>query len=463
MSLSVVILAAGQGSRMGSSAPKVLRHVAGRPMLGWILKTLKSIQAAQVMVVVGAGSTVVQEYVCSIDPNIRCIEQTQPLGTGHAVSEACQQIDSSHQVLVLLGDVPGVQTADLKQLIEKTGDGFGLLTTTVIQPDGLGRVVRDSSGAISGVVEHSDASLTERNIREINTGVLLAPAAFLQTALPRLKHDNMQGEYYLLDVLPFWLSQHGSVAVWHAQGGDRLCGVNTPLELSKMSRVLQRRQAEAWLQQGVDVQDPARVDIRGEVTVEPGAFIDINVVFSGTVSIATGAHIGPGCCLHNVSVGRDARVHAYSVCEDSDIAPQAQVGPHAVVRQSSIGAQAQVGCFVELKRSQLGESVKAKHLAYLGDARIASNVNIGAGVITCNYDGANKHLTHIETGAFVGAGVQLIAPIKVESQAFVAAGSTLRTDAPANCLTIVAMKPKYLKHWKRPQKHTASADCEVRT
>ena len=453
MSLSVIILAAGQGSRMGAGVPKTLREVAGRPMLDWVLAALKPLKVDRTLVMVHPNAQSVKHHLEHTHPDVESIEQSQPLGTGHAVQEAIQYLDDQQQVLILLGDVPGVQSEDLQALIDQTGQGFGLLTTTVTDPNMLGRIVRDSKGQVLGVVEASEASLSEKNICEINTGVCLAPVHFLKQALPHIKPHASKGEYYLLDVLPQWLAEHSTLQVWHASGGDSLCGVNTPLECSRISRILQIRQAERWIQAGVHIEDVHRIDIRGNVKVESGAWIDANVVLSGDTSIASGARVGFGSYLFNTQVGPDVLIHPYSVCESVQLNRSAQVGPYAVIRSSKVGESTQLGSFVEVKRSDIGQSVKAKHLSYLGDAVIASQVNIGAGVITCNYDGANKHTTVIQTGAFVGAAVQLIAPVTVGKGAFVAAGATLRADAPEDGLTIEPRsKLKYVKRWKRPKK-----------
>jgi bifunctional UDP-N-acetylglucosamine pyrophosphorylase/glucosamine-1-phosphate N-acetyltransferase len=454
--LSVVVLAAGVGSRMRSDIPKVMQPIMGEPMLGHVLKQIAVLNPAQVLVVVGDRAAIIEEYLLQQQYcKAQVVHQAKQLGTGHAVLTALDNIDSNNQVLVLLGDVPGVDSQELVEFANLTVGKLGIMTAEVDNPDGLGRIVRSENGDLVSIVEQINATSQQLMLREVNTGIVTAPAKFLQKYLPLVKADRLKKEYYLLSVLPFWQELCNKVVTFKSENHQYLRGVNTFNDLYYMRQIMQERVLVKLLNEGVNICDIKQVQLRGNVSIAKGCILDPNIILQGEVSIGANCTIGTGAVLKNCVLGENVVIKPYSVCENVTIANNVQIGPFASLSGNTyIGEKSYVGSFVEVKRSTVGENVKAKHLAYLGDAEIEANVNIGAGVITCNYDGANKHKSKIQKDSFVGAGVNLIAPIVIEKSAFVAAGTTLRENAPAGKLVVAAVKPKFLT-WKKPNKITS--------
>lgn len=449
MSLNVVILAAGQGKRMYSKLPKVLQPLGGKPLLAHVLDTARQLQPATLVVVYGHGGEAVRQTIGS--DSVCWALQTPQLGTGHALAQALPHLDASLPTLVLYGDVPLVQAATLQHLVHQAGDGLGLLTVHLAQPQGYGRIVRSAMGSVCGIVEEKDATPAERAIQEVNTGIMVLPSSRLPGWLQALSNANAQGEYYLTDVVAMAVAAGVPVRTAHPEGAWEVQGVNDKLQLAELERIYQRRQAEALLRQGVRLADPARLDIRGTLVCGRDVSIDVGCVFAGTVELAEAVEIGPYCVLQNVRVGAGSRIAAFSHIDGAEIGPDAVIGPYARLRPGSVLASgAHVGNFVEIKNSRIGQDSKANHLAYVGDADIGARVNIGAGTITCNYDGANKHRTVIEDDVFIGSDTQLVAPVRVGRGATLGAGTTLTKDAPAEALTVSRARQTSVPGWKRP-------------
>ncbi|HLV27554.1 MAG TPA: bifunctional UDP-N-acetylglucosamine diphosphorylase/glucosamine-1-phosphate N-acetyltransferase GlmU [Burkholderiaceae bacterium] len=454
--LNIVILAAGLGKRMQSDLPKVLHRIAGKPMLEHVLDNARGLQPDRIVVVTGHGAEAVQAAFAGDDGLVFALQRPQH-GTGHAVQQALPHLlggDAAEDAtLVLYGDVPLVQTDTLRKLLEARGTGLALLTETVADPTGYGRIVRNDAGEVLRIVEHKDASDAERAIDEVNTGILAAPTARLRDWLGRITNDNAQGEYYLTDVVA--LSVADSVPVRAAQPAAswETLGVNSRLQQAELERAWQKEQARRLLEAGVTLADPERFDLRGELTCGRDVFIDVGCVFEGKVTLADGVHVGPHSVVRNASIGRGTRIEAYTHIDEATVADDARLGPYARLRPGAeIGSEAHVGNFVEIKKSVLGAGSKANHLAYIGDAEIGARVNVGAGTITCNYDGVNKHRTVIEDDAFIGSDTQLVAPVTVGKGATLAAGTTLTRDAPAGKLTLSRVPQVTIDSWKRPQK-----------
>lgn len=451
MKLEVVILAAGQGTRMRSRLPKVLHTVAGRPMLQHVVETALSLQADAVHVVIGHGAEQVREALAQFPLN--WVVQSEQLGTGHAVMEALPGIAQDSAVLVLYGDVPLTQADTLRALVAAASATPALLTAKLANPAGYGRILRDEHGALIGVVEHKDATDAQRTIAEINTGVLAAPASLLKTYLPQVGNNNQQGEYYLPDVLSLAVADGLSVASVQAENEIEIQGVNDPLQLSQVEREYQRRQAEALLRDGVCIADPARIDVRGALQCGRDVRIDVNCVFEGVVELGDGVTIGPNCVLKNVTVAADSQIHAMSHLDSAEVGPGCAVGPYARLRPGTrLAAGARIGNFVEVKNTRVGVGSKANHLAYLGDADLGDGVNIGAGTITCNYDGANKHRTELGNNVFVGSNSTLVAPLTVADEGFVGAGSTVTRDVAEGELAVGRAKQRNISGWQQPRK-----------
>ncbi|WP_269498839.1 bifunctional UDP-N-acetylglucosamine diphosphorylase/glucosamine-1-phosphate N-acetyltransferase GlmU [Castellaniella sp. S9] len=450
--LNVIILAAGLGKRMQSDLPKVLHPIAGRPMLSHVLEQARTLDPDRIVVVVGHGADRVREAYAGEDLHF-AVQQPQR-GTGHAVMQALPSLldgDPDDACLVLYGDVPLVQPQTLAALLAARGSGLALLTETPADPTGYGRIVRDAEGRIARIVEHKDATDAERAIGEVNTGILAAPTAALRDWLGRIDNRNAQGEYYLTDIVG--LAVADGVAVGHAQPGApwETLGVNSRVQQAALERVWQAEQARRQLEQGVTLADPARFDLRGRLQCGRDVFIDVGCVFEGEVRLGDGASIGPYCVIRDASIGPGTRLEAYTHVEGAQVAEDARIGPYARLRPGAdIGPQAHVGNFVELKKTRLGRASKANHLAYLGDASIGERVNIGAGTITCNYDGVNKFQTVIDDDAFIGSDTQLVAPVRVGRGATLGAGTTLTRDAPAQALTLSRPQQKTVEGWKRP-------------
>jgi bifunctional UDP-N-acetylglucosamine pyrophosphorylase/glucosamine-1-phosphate N-acetyltransferase len=449
MKLEVIILAAGQGTRMKSSLPKVLHLLAGRPLLEHVIATALSLQPSRVHVVIGHGSEQVQEQLADFPVN--WVVQHEQLGTGHGVLQAVPAISPDSTVLVLYGDVPLVGIDTLATLVAGAATGPALLTACVSDPAGYGRILRDSTGALVGVVEHKDATEEQRQITEINTGLLAAPARDLMEYLPRVGNDNKQGEYYLPDILSMAVAEGRTVASCLAASELEVLGVNDRVQLNLLEREYQRRQAEALMRDGVAVADINRLDIRGTLSCGRDVSIDVNVVFEGRVSLGDGVVIGPNCVLQDVSVAAGATIHAMSHLQEARIGERCSVGPFARLRPGTILAEgARVGNFVETKKADIGVGSKVNHLSYIGDCVMGDHVNIGAGTITCNYDGVNKHKTEIASGVFVGSNSTLVAPLQIAEQGFIAAGSTITKAVGEQELAVSRSRQRNIEGWQRP-------------
>lgn len=449
--LHVVILAAGRGTRMRSSQPKVLQPLGGRPMLAHVLDTAQALSPAATHVVVGHGADVVESRFATAA--VQWVLQAEQRGTGHAVQQAMPAIPDDARVLVLYGDVPLITRPTLERLVDV--DGPALLSVVLPDPSGYGRIVRDEDGAVSAIVEHKDANPEQRAINETNTGVLAASAIRLKQWLSRIDSNNAQGELYLTDVVELAVADGVSVQAIQADNPDEVAGVNDRRQLAQAERVLQARAADALLQAGVTLLDPARYDQRGHVAAGEDVVIDINVVLEGDVELGDGVEIGPNCVIRNARIGDGTVIHANTVIEDADIGPSCQIGPFARLRPGTVlVGDNRIGNFVETKKARLDAGAKAGHLAYLGDATIGKRVNVSAGVITCNYDGANKHQTIVGDDAFLGTDSQLVAPVTVGERAYIAAGSTITRNAPDDALTICrARGQKSIAGWRKPAKN----------
>jgi bifunctional UDP-N-acetylglucosamine pyrophosphorylase/glucosamine-1-phosphate N-acetyltransferase len=449
--MNIVILAAGQGKRMHSHLPKVLHPIAGKALAAHVLDTARRLGQSRICLVVGHGGDVVRSALAAAD--VACAVQEPQLGTGHAVMQALPLLDGEGMTLVLYGDVPLIQAATLQRLVQAAGDGLAVLTVDLENPKGYGRIIRDSAGRVQRIVEEKDATPAERLVRETNTGIMALPTARLQDWLSRLSNDNAQGEYYLTDVVALAVADGVPVHTAQPEGEWEVAGVNSKVQLAELERVYQLRLAHGLLEQGVRLADPARLDVRGQLRCGRDVAIDVGCVFEGEVVLEEAVDIGPYCVLKNVTVKAGARIAAFSHLEGAVVGPDAIVGPYARLRPGTeLGAEAHVGNFVELKNSILGTGSKANHLAYVGDATVGQRGNIGAGTITCNYDGANKHRTVIEDDAFIGSDSQLVAPVTVGRGATLGAGTTLTKDAPADSLTVSRARQVSLAGWKRPEK-----------
>jgi len=436
---------------MHSDVPKVLQPLAARPLLAHVLDTARALRPQSICVVHGHGGEEVRAALAA--PDIVWVSQQPQLGTGHALLQTLPQLDLARPTLVLYGDVPLTKPATLQRLLAVAGDsGVALLTANLDNPHGYGRIVR-SEGAIRRIVEERDADDAERAIREINTGILVAPTAALARWLPGLGKRNSQGEYYLTDIVALAV---GEGLVVHSAQPDETWeteGVNSMPQLAALERIYQRNLAAQLMERGVRLADPARIDVRGELTCGRDVFIDVGCVFEGRVELAAGVHVGPHCVLKNASVGVGTRIAAYSHLDDTTLGAAGSVGPFARLRPGAhLGDDVHIGNFVEVKNSRIGDHSKANHLAYIGDSTVGQRVNIGAGTITCNYDGANKHRTVIEDDAFIGSDTQLVAPVTVGRGATLGAGTTLTRDAPPDQLTVSRAKQVSVPGWKRPVK-----------
>jgi bifunctional UDP-N-acetylglucosamine pyrophosphorylase/glucosamine-1-phosphate N-acetyltransferase len=451
MSLDIVILAAGQGTRMRSALPKVLHPVAGKSMLGHVIDTARQLKPQGIHVVIGHGAELVRERLAADDLNF--VLQSEQLGTGHAVAQALPML-SAERVLILYGDVPLIEVETLQRLLLKVSEQqLGLLTVNLNDPTGYGRIVRDDNGVVQAIVEHKDASLEQRLISEGNTGILAVPGTRLGDWLGRLSNSNVQGEYYLTDVIAMAVADGLVVATEQATDEMEVLGANDRIQLSQLERHYQYRAARRLMLQGVTLIDPARFDLRGEVTVGRDVSIDINVILEGQVVIEDGVQIGPNCVIKNSILRQGAIIKANSHLEGAEVGEGADCGPFARLRPGSLlGARAHVGNFVELKNATLGEGAKAGHLSYLGDAEIGARTNIGAGTITCNYDGANKFKTVLGEDVFIGSNSALVAPVTLGDCATTGAGSVITGDVPANTLAVGRAKQRNIEGWKRPTK-----------
>src|SRR3990167_2047774 len=453
MALRTVILAAGQGKRMHSRLPKVLHLLAGKPLLEHVIHTALTLSPPLLPIVVYGHQGEQVRQACT-HFSVCWVEQKEQLGTGHALLQALPEVTEEDRELVLYGDVPLIALDTLQRLIVTTPDAdMGLINAHLPMPMGYGRVKRDAQGQVQGVVEEKDATVEERAIQEINSGIYLIPAKCLKAWLPQLQNANVQHEYYLPDVIA--LAKAAQVAIHTVQPlhHEEILGVNDRMQLAELERFYQRRCAEALMCAGVTIRDPQRIDIRGEVYIGKDVTIDVNVILEGNVTIGDDCIIGPATLLRNVTLGQRVEVKAQSVLEDAKVGDDCVIGPFARLRPGTIlAAKAHVGNFVEVKNSFVGEQTKINHLSYIGDSKIGKYVNIGAGTITCNYDGANKHQTVIGDDAFIGSNTALVAPVMIGEGATIGAGSTITCDAPSQQLTLARASQKSIKSWQRPQK-----------
>jgi len=451
MSLDIVILAAGQGTRMRSALPKVLHPVAGRSMLGHVIDTARALAPKAIHVVIGHGAEQVRDQLAADDLNF--VEQAEQLGTGHAVAQALPAL-SAERVLILYGDVPLIEAATLERLLQQvTPQQLALLTVNLADPSGYGRIVRDGQGVVQAIVEHKDATAVQRLITEGNTGILAVPGERLADWLGRLSNSNAQGEYYLTDVIAMAVADGLVVATEQPLHAMEVQGANDRIQLAELERHFQQRAARRLMAQGVTLSDPARFDLRGEVTAGRDVLIDINVILEGKVVIEDGVEIGPNCVIRNSTLRRGSVVKANSHLEGAELGEGADCGPFARLRPGAVlGANAHVGNFVEVKNASLGEGAKAGHLAYLGDADIGARTNIGAGTITCNYDGANKFRTVMGEDVFIGSNSSLVAPVTLGDGATTGAGSVITADVPPETLALGRARQAVITGWRRPQK-----------
>ncbi len=454
MPLSAIILAAGMGQRMRSSRPKVMHTLAGKTLLQHVYATACRLSCDQIYIVYGHQGE--QLRAAHETCNARWVEQTQQLGTGHAVMQVIGAIPASHQVLVLYGDVPLVSAKTLSALVDAAGDaGFSLLTAYLDNPAGYGRIVRDAAGKVVKIVEQRDASEQQQLLCEINTGMMVARADLLQNGLNLLTDDNAQREYLLTDAVGHAVRQGVEVQTVSPASNMEITGVNDRAQLAELERHYQLQQARTLMCQGVSLADPARFDLRGTLTTGEDVFIDVNVVIEGEVHIGNRAVIGPNCIIRNSCIGAEAQIHAHSVIDNAELGARNRIGPFARIRPGSrLDEDVHIGNFVEIKQSALGQGTKANHLSYIGDSEVGARVNIGAGAITCNYDGAEKHKTIIGADVFIGSNTELIAPLTINAGATIAAGATLSKDVEPGALALSRRETRVVPDWKRGRKKT---------
>ncbi|RQM53369.1 MULTISPECIES: bifunctional UDP-N-acetylglucosamine diphosphorylase/glucosamine-1-phosphate N-acetyltransferase GlmU [Burkholderia] len=434
--MNIVILAAGTGKRMRSALPKVLHPLAGRPLLSHVIATARTLQPSRLVVVVGHGAEQVQAAVAA--PDVQFAVQAEQLGTGHAVRQALPLLDSAQPTLVLYGDVPLTRATTLKRLVDAAHDGrYGILTVTLDEPTGYGRILRDAAGFVTRIVEQKDASPEQLKIAEINTGIIVTPTAQLSMWLGALKNENAQGEYYLTDVVELAIEAGFEIVTTQPDDEWETLGVNSKAQLAELERIHQRNVADALLVEGVTLADPARVDVRGTLRCGRDVSIDVNCVFEGDVTLADDVTVGPNCVIRNASIGVGTRIDAFTHIDGAQLGANTVIGPYARLRPGAqLADEAHVGNFVEVKNAVIGHGSKANHLTYIGDADIGARVNIGAGTITCNYDGANKFRTVIEDDVFVGSDTQLVAPVRVGRGVTIAAGTTVWKDVAEGTLAL---------------------------
>ncbi|MFT3734698.1 MAG: bifunctional UDP-N-acetylglucosamine diphosphorylase/glucosamine-1-phosphate N-acetyltransferase GlmU [Rhodocyclaceae bacterium] len=450
--MQVIILAAGQGKRMRSRLPKVLQPIAAKAMLRHVIDTARQLAPQKICVVYGHGGDQVRAAIT--DADLAWAEQAQQLGTGHAVQQAMPAIGNDGAALILYGDVPLTRVETLQDLVTTSaGERVALLTVNMDDPKGYGRIIRGADGSVQSIVEEKDASPEQRRVQEVNTGILCVPVAKLRDWLSRLSNNNAQGEYYLTDIIAMAVTDGVEVAARQPAAVWETLGVNNKLQLAELERIHQRNIANTLMENGATLIDPARIDVRGELVCEPDVQIDVGCVFEGKVTLGEGVKIGANCMLKNVTVAAGTELSPFCHIENADIGVDCTIGPFARIRPGTkLGEDVHIGNFVEVKNSQIAAGSKAGHLAYVGDADVGSKVNIGAGVITANYDGANKFRTTIEDDAFIGSDTQLIAPVTVGKGATIAAGTTLTANAPAGELTLSRTRQNTIPGWKRPVK-----------
>jgi len=452
MDVSVVILAAGQGKRMCSDLPKVLQPLAGRPLLAHVIATVQTLDPDRICVVYGHGGDLVKEAFAAED--LAWVLQAEQLGTGHAVLQALPHIGKDDIVLILCGDVPLVRAATIEPLIAAAeSDKLAILTTDLVDPEGYGRIVRDIDSHVLAIVEEKDATDEQKSIREINTGLMACRAPLLSQWLNRIRPDNVQGEYYLTDIVGCAIDDGVAVVPVSADHSAEVLGINDKKQLAEAERNYQQAVVDVMLQQGVTIIDPQRVDVRGKLTCGSDVIIDINTIFAGDVVLGDGVQVGANTIISDSSIGAGTKILPNCILDQATIGASCEIGPFSRTRPGvEMADQAKLGNFVEVKKSRIGRGSKINHLTYIGDATIGERVNVGAGTITCNYDGANKHPTIIGDGAFIGSGVELVAPVKVGEGATIGAGATVSKDAPAGELTVERGRQKVIKGWERPVK-----------
>ncbi|PJJ95764.1 UDP-N-acetylglucosamine diphosphorylase/glucosamine-1-phosphate N-acetyltransferase [Lysobacteraceae bacterium NML03-0222] len=449
--LHIVILAAGEGKRMKSRLPKVLQKVAGKPMLGHVIDTARQLKPAGIHIVYGHGGDQVLAAF-SAETDLQWAEQRQRLGTGHAVQQVMAQIPAAARVLVLYGDVPLISAESLEKLLAQDA-ALAVLVAELANPTGYGRILRDAEGRVGAIVEEKDANDEQRAVRIVNTGILAADADALREWLGSLSNDNAQGEYYLTDIFAKAAHEYRAAEMVVVADPQETEGANDPWQLAQLERAFQQRAVKALCSQGVRFADPARVDVRGQVQADMDVEVDIDVIFEGEVVLGEGVRIGPFCRLKNVHIAAGTHVHAHCDLEGAQVGANSRIGPYARLRPGAALAEGvHIGNFVEVKKSSLGQGSKANHLSYIGDADIGSGVNIGAGSITCNYDGVNKSRTVIGDGAFIGSNSALVAPVEVGAGATIGAGSTVTRSAPEGQLTLARARQQTLPEWQRPVK-----------
>ena len=456
MQITTIILAAGKGTRMRSELPKVMHKIAGKSLLEHVYQTSKQLPGNAIKVVIGHGADFIREKLSHIDVN--WVEQFQQLGTGHAVQQATGQIGDDDVVLVLYGDVPLLKFATVQNLLEKADkETLALLTINLDNPTGYGRIIRDTSGRVAKIVEQKDATPLELAITEVNTGIMAVNGLKLKKWLFQLGNDNFQGEYYLTDIVEMAVADGVLVVTCQPQSSNEVLGVNNRLQLSQLERLYQQGQAEMLLEQGVTLMDPSRFDLRGNITqLGQDIEIDVNVVLEGQLDLGNNVKIGANTHIKNAVIGDNVEIFANCVIENAVVGANSRIGPFARLRPGTVLAKdVHIGNFVELKNAVVAEHSKINHLSYIGDANLGRHVNIGAGTITCNYDGVNKFMTTIGDGAFIGSNSQLVAPVTVGTNATIGAGSTITKDCPDNQLTLARAKQLTLSGWQRPVKKGA--------
>jgi bifunctional UDP-N-acetylglucosamine pyrophosphorylase/glucosamine-1-phosphate N-acetyltransferase len=451
MALEIIILAAGQGKRMRSKLPKILHPLAGRPLLAHVLDTARALAPRKIVVVHGNGAEQVRAAFAGAQ--VEWALQAEQLGTGHAVRQALPAISPDAEVLILYADVPLVRPATLKRLLDAGRDGLAVMTAELGDPTGYGRIVRQASGDVARIVEQGDASADELALREINAGFMAMSARGLSGWLGRLTNRNAQEEYYLTDVVSLAVGDGVRVRGVKVEDAWEVAGVNSKRELAAIERQYQLKEAARLLNEAVSLADPARIDVRGELACGTDVAIDVNCVFEGKVTLADGVRIGPNCLLRNVRIGPGTEILAFSHLEDSEIGARCRLGPYARLRPgNSLGDEVHIGNFVEVKASRIGKGSKVNHLSYIGDTDVGAKVNVGAGTITCNYDGATKSRTIIEDDCFIGSDATLVAPVRIARGSYIGAGSTISKDTPPDQLTVARARQVSVPSWKPPKK-----------
>ena len=449
--LNIVILAAGQGTRMKSSLPKVLHPLAGIPLVQHVINTSKELKPKFINVVYGHGGELVQKQIN--EPAINWVLQEEQLGTGHAVAQVSDYLNDDELVLILYGDVPLINIDTLADLLNQASDGISLLTAHLDIPQGYGRIVRDVSGRVKNITEEKDATDDIKKIHEVNTGILAVKANLLKNWLNKLDNNNAQKEFYLTDVIAMAVKDNFTVHTTQPENEFEVMGINNRIQLSELERHYQKEQANKLMAGGITLADPMRVDIRGKINHGRDIFIDVNAIFEGNVSIGNNVSIGANCVIKNSSIADDVEILPMSILDNAVVGAGSKVGPFARLRPGAeLSENTHIGNFVEIKKSFIDIGSKVNHLTYIGDSTVGKNVNIGAGTITCNYDGANKHQTIIEDDVFVGSATQLIAPVKIGKNSTIGAGSTITTDVAEDELAITRAKQKNIQGWKRPTK-----------